>query len=119
ATTKYSVFCQSPFGLVAIRTNMLTTTAAAKGKARRMTVGRKRPLTFAGSGSSIVANDGQASIIKSMSVTWIGMNGNGMFISTQMSDTATEYSVLIKKMPATRVTLLTTRLPSSSTEGSE
>ena len=46
---------------------------------------------------------------------WMGTKGNGVLVSRQMAQSRTEYSVLMKKTPADRVTLWTTRLPSSNT----
>lgn len=54
---------------------------------------------------------------RSIHVTWMGTSGNGRLHRMQTADSSTEQTVLTRKMPPTRVMLLTTRRPWYSTSG--
>ena len=66
------------------------TTAKALGSARRSTEPRKVPLILRPSGSKERKKDGYASMIRSISVIWIGAKGKGMLPKTQIRDNMSE-----------------------------
>ena len=73
--------------------------AMAFGAARRIASGRNRVCTGRESGRKDRKKDGYPSIIRSISVIWMGTKGNGVLVSRQMAQSRTEYSVLMKRRP--------------------
>ena len=83
-------FTSGENGAARLTAAIITAAASPNGSALFSAVCRKVPRICLVSDSRIVTKDGYASMQASISVIWIGINGNGTLAKRQKKDTSTE-----------------------------
>lgn len=84
------LFTSGENGAARLSAAIITAAASPNGSAFVSAVFKKLPLIYRVSDSRIVTKDGYASMQASISVIWIGINGNGTLANRQKKDTSTE-----------------------------